>query len=341
MLDKIKSWYQRCVKLLELNEYEITFETVPGLEDLGRCYSDPTYASALVQIRDPGDGSHPDWPRSTLHELIHVRMGGGLGTEPGSAERASLEHGVEMMTRILYRLIMGGASDADVQRVARGCARTIETARKGTRRSSMINAARIGEIAMDLGAMDLPEEAKALVQELIGLAAGGGDSGEMPPEKDPAVPATDPKDPNAPAALPPPMNARLARIDALARKTEARVEARYREELIASARKALGAECTPVFEKKLMSATPEIADAILEGALSRGAPKPPTTVAEKKPEVETNVIPLRSGEDAAKLSPLQRQNRQNIAGQIGAASTSQALNAGANKPVRTIGRRTK
>jgi len=190
MLEEVKRWIARCASFLRLGEYEIEVALDPNLEPLGSTVCDPTYQMASVILRDPATGAHSDWRRTALHELIHVRMGGSLGTDEGTEERSALERGVEMMTRILYNLIERGADDATLARVARGCARTIETARAAERNGVMGNGARIAEIAMALGGMELPDEAKALVQELIGLASGDG--GEPEPMSAEPMDGTDP-----------------------------------------------------------------------------------------------------------------------------------------------------
>ena len=333
MMDEIKSWMQRCVRILKLDEYEIALSLHPTLAALGECVSDPVYQSAVITLRDPAMGNHPDWKRSLLHELIHVRMGGGLGTEPGSEERSALERGVEMMTRILHRMISSGVSDAAISRAAQGCARTLKTAREGTKRGNM-DAKRIIEIVSSLSAMaELPEEAKKLVGELAALAVGG-DEGAIstadPPMKDAAA-----GDKAIGEALPMERNA-LNRVAQLNAKTLARAEASYKTELVKEARSKLGAACTPAFEAKLMASSPEIGEALLEGACSRGdAPKPN---ASREVIAEQNVIPLRRGEKFESLTPLQRRNRANIAEQIGTLAATQALQSSKSGPVRTVGR---
>lgn len=337
MLEKIRAWFERCRRILALGEYEIAFEVLPDLDAAGVSYVDPVYNNALVQILDPQAGEHADWERTTLHELIHVRMGGSLGTELGTQERAALERGVEMMTRILYRLIKGGASERYVSRVAQGCARSFKMANvaRETNRGTMSNGARIGEIAMTLGGMELPEEAKALVQELIGLASG---EGPIEPDMKPDNQIDQNQDP----AMSPQIVARQKRIDALLAKSETLAGQSVKRALIATARETLGAACTPALEKRLLdAASPEIAEALLEGATMRGAHPSQSGAAEKQIGKAADVIPLRPGEDLSKLNPLQRQNRARIAGQLGAQATTAALTHGSRAPSRTIGRQPK
>lgn len=308
MSDAIRAWFQRCKSILSLGEYEIELALDPGLEDLGRCYSDPTYNAALIELRDPAGGNHADWARSLLHELVHVRMGGSLGTEEGSAERSALERGVEMMTRILYRMITGGASDAAVSRVAAGCARSIKTAREGnaTRRSPMGNGARIAEIAMSLGGMELPDEAKALVTELIGLASGDENGGGVEPDsvvgKDEPMP-----DGIDPAKMPPAYREQVKRIAADLAFTERatimnRAALEVPADVLTVAIKAEISKLPPAEARAFISG-------LKRGAAARPSPKSATETRREalKPgadvEVDDDSKYLRPGEKLDKVNP--------------------------------------
>jgi hypothetical protein len=276
MLPNILAWVDRCKSALALAEYEITLSLVEGLEALGLCVADATYQIADIAIRDPSDGSHPDWERTILHELVHVRMGGALGTAPGSEERSALERGVEMMTRVLYKMIKGGATQRAISNAARLCARTIATAREGN--EGRMNGARIAEIAMSLGGMDLPEEAKALVTELIGLASGGeptSEGDELVPEKDPAAAI-----PSLPADQEKMYRALMG--DKNYDTFRANAAQLMKAQQMQLARATLGAALTPHDENVINKLSPEAAAAYVQG-LKRGTSKQAVTPGHKPP----------------------------------------------------------
>lgn len=302
MLPEVLAWLDRCKAALRLGEYEITFSLVPEMADLGAAFVDPVYQRADIVIRDPSDGSHPDWKKSLLHEAVHVRNGGALGTAPGSEERAALERGVEMMTRIIYPWIEAGTYRTRIDGIARLCARTVETARMGVHRSDM-NGARIAEIALALGGMDLPEEAKALVTELIGLAAGGGDdAGIDPPMKE------DPK-PDPMMAMAPDEEKAFRKavgdktVDAL-RLNAAKI---LTAQTITLARTALGPLLTPADEKEIEGMTHAEGAAYLKGlrrASRKASGAPGHRPAAEPPIPDKEADPstfLRVGEDPKKV----------------------------------------
>lgn len=306
MLRDVLAWVERCKSFLRLGEYEVTVELDPNLEQLGLCVADPTYQVANMWIRDPSAGDHGDWRRTVLHELVHVRMGGALGTEPGTEERSALERGVEMMTRVLYKMMMAGAPERALAGAASLCARTIETAREGNERSDqMENGARIAEIAMQLGGMELPEDAKPLVTELISLAAGGG--GEV---VDPVVPEKDaPPDPMMAAD---PEGEKMYRkilgdkqVDAI----KANAAKIARAQTITLARAELGDRLTPADEAEIAKMPPGEAAAYIKGLKRSTARQAPNgggsqyrqpAGAEGNQKVDLRAF-LKPGEDFAKL----------------------------------------
>jgi hypothetical protein len=233
-------------------------------------------------------------------------MGGALGTAPGTEERSALERGVEMMTRVLYKMMVAGAPERELSGMARMCARTIETAREGNEWSmSMGDGARIAEIAMQLGGMELPEEAKPLVQELIGLAAGGGGGDSlMPPEKDPPQ---DPKDPMMAADPEPDKMYRglAARVDAM----NARFTKIERAQIVALARAEMGEKLTPIDEREIAGMAPSEASAYLKGLKRSQSGSKGVAASDaqshKAPKIDTVDLKsfLKPGEDAEKVKP--------------------------------------
>lgn len=196
---------------------------------------------------------------------------------------------------------------------------------------------RYGEIMMELGSMELDAKAKALVAELASMTVGGdGPTSEPePPMLEELKPSDAPMAGGMPGEKPDPM----ARASRLIKATEDLAARQYRRALVTEARSQLGTDCTPDFERKLLAATPEVAEAMLEGAMARGPARQTTPAREGQATSGGNVVPLRRGEDETKLSPLQKQTRQRLADQLGTDGASAALQASNNRPTRTVGRK--
>lgn len=274
----IASWFERCRRLLRLDEFEIELRLDPELPVLGTCVADPTYPTAYIDLLDPSSGAHPDWKRTLLHELIHVRNGGSLGTASGSEERAALERGVEMMTRILYGLIEGDASERRIALTVDMCARTVEAAREGN--GMAMDPGKLMDIGASLGALkareDIPEDVKAELDKLQAALAEAVGAAPPAEETEPVIPDVEKPDTSTAAIGKNEAAFRAAMGDKAFEELKAEGERASRALLIQTARAKLGAALTPAHEKIIMSRSLNEGRAFVEG-LCLAAPRPGTS----------------------------------------------------------------
>jgi len=270
-----------------------------------------------------------------VHELVHLHLA-PFETEDGTAERFYEEQAVESMTRAFTDLARGGAP----ARVIIGAAKKlIRTARKETVMDAkqVIEALRAAD---GDAALKILEEYVA--EQLAGADGGDGEGAPMAAVEDltkkpagelPMAGAMDSKI----------ASKKMARVSMLEDKSEELAAKQYKRLLIKEAREQLGTECTTFFEKKLLeAASPEIAEAILDGATSRGPERKSAVGAERQSERRgANVIPLRQGEDEAKIPAHEKQRRMRLVRQLGPDKVA-AMFAGATpKATRIVGRRAK
>lgn len=192
---ELREWVDRCKRALGIGHIEISMRLVPmiaGRESvLGATIdNNKTYETARVLLKDPRLGNHADWRRTVLHELIHIAMGGTLGTAPDSAERSTLETFVERQTRALYKLLT--SDNGQAFDLARMCFRTAKTAREGGGHSMEQLIKMLMELAGDESFKALPPEALAKFQAVISAAAGLSGEASPPSAPEGAALAVDP-----------------------------------------------------------------------------------------------------------------------------------------------------
>lgn len=340
MREQILAYMRRWIGILRLgDEWEITLKLDPALKDLGRTEADPAYGRARVELLDPARAAHPDWKRTLIHELLHVRI--PLAAPPGTALCGVIEHSVEMLARILYQMDSTGVAPDVMFRKAHAWARTITTARVGARMSRMGNGKRAMEIIALLAAMKLPEEAMTLVTELGGFAVddGGGTGTATDPMLvsdpakggDPMLTADPGKNAAAMArAILGPDGFKSYQANLILGASMAAENARAG--VIAMARRELGDGADalkPEQEGELLKMTPSEAAAALRFAKSRKAA--PTSMARaddiRPPNPDTGAPLLAPGEDAAKMHPAILEARASQARQFGRDTVQAALNA--------------
>lgn len=273
---QFSAWVARCKAALGISHLEIAMRLVPAIggnqSALGATIdTDTTYETARVLIKDPSFGGHDDWRRTVLHELIHVAMGGTLGTPPESKARADLERFVERQTRALYRLLTAG--DAPSLDAARICFRTAKTAREGGGHSMEQLIKMLMELAGDESFKALPPEALAKFQAVISAAAGLSGEAAPPSAPEGAALAVDPMadkekgmDDKAYALR---VKAMREATEQSMRRAKADAEALERGAFVAR----IGAELalTPAQEAKIKGLSVDQARAYVEGLKENGA----------------------------------------------------------------------
>lgn len=316
--------------ILRVADWRITTVEDPELKAplAGFCERLANYKEAIITVGTWLDARTLE--ETVVHELLHLHMA-PFETKNDSPERVWEEQAVESITRGIIDLSRNGAPVAAVQRYARKrlASKRAIVAQRGT-----MDAKRYGEIMMELGSMDLDAKAKALVAELAGMTMGADETepADAPEEKIPP-PGEDEAPPLAAKAV-----AKMQRNVILAEKTEKLLARQYGRALINEARERLGGECTPVFERRLLAATPDIAEALLEGATSRGPARKSIEVTEGEARNGSSAVPLRSGEKEATISDLQKMTRLRLVAQLGPEVAQAALDASSGVARRTIGR---
>ncbi len=274
---QFRAWVARCKDALGISHWEIKIRLLPIVADnLNALGATPdanlAYESAVIVIKDPRDGSHRDWKRTVLHELLHAASGGTLGTRPGSKERDDLERFIERQTRSIYRLLIAG--DAPSLDAARICFRTAKTAREGGGRS--MNKAFLEALAA-LTKMPEFQQLSAEVQDGIFavITAAGMAGGEAAPVSEPEGAALA-VDPTADKEKGMDDKGYAMRAQALREATErslraAKADAEALERGAFVAR--IGAELTltPAQEAKIKTLSVEQARAYVEGLKESGA----------------------------------------------------------------------
>lgn len=271
---EFRSWVARCKEAMGIAHWEIKIYFLPIVANnpdaLGATPdADLAYESAVIVIKDPRHGGHPDWKRTVLHELLHAASGGTLGTRQGSKERDDLERFIERQTRSLYRLLTAG--DAPSLDAARMCFRMAKAAREGGGNSMEQLIKMIMELAGDEAFAALPPEAKAKFQAVVTAAAALGSGESAPPSAPEGAalaldPAADPKDKKDDFAM------RRAAIDASLKRAAADAAAIEKGAFMAR----LGHELhlTPDQEKRIAAMPVDVARAYAEGLKDAGAVKP-------------------------------------------------------------------
>lgn len=328
MRDQVLAYFKRWIGILRLgDENKIEVRIIPGKEDLGECTNDPRYGRAYIELRDPSDGTHPDWKESVIHELLHVRI--PIAAPEGSALRNIVEHSIEIMSRILCAMDGAGSAPETMYRKAHTWARTIETARVGHIRMKRMNGKRIVEIAVALAAMELPPEAMELVTELSGLAMGDADAavdnaemGKDPNvEMDPMLATADAKDPTAAMY-------RTALGEDGWNQFQKNAQAMARNQIVKMARQAFGDKLTPAQEAELTAMAPRDAAIWIRGRKSAPVTVAPNAMKreELRPAALDNAPILAPGEDAATVHPALLAARASQAAQFGRETVVAALN---------------
>lgn len=340
MREQILAYMRRWIGILRLgDEWEIGLKVDPALAPLGYTKADPRYGVAVVSIRDPAGGQNPDWRRTVIHELLHVRI--PIAAPVNSELCNTLEHSVEMLARVLFKMDSGGADTGAMFRRAHAWARTITTARVGARMSRMGNGKRAMEIVAEAAKMGLKDEAMALITELAGFAVddAGTDDGSVDPmaASDPAK--VDPMLATDPAKATDAMMRTILGDGYKAFRENVLLGAKLaadnaRAGVIAMARRELGDgadRLTPEDEASLLKRTPSEAAIWLEGrkghavvnsgGMAReGGPRAPLDAGDGGPI-------LAPGEDAAKVHPVILQSRAAQAAQFGRVAVEQGLAA--------------
>lgn len=335
MLEQVTAYFRRWIGILRLgDENEIALRLIRGKPDLGECFNDPRYGRAYIELRDPSDGTHPDWKRSTIHELLHVRI--PIAAPENSPLRGAIEHSVEIMSRILFDLDSAGSTPETMYRKAHTWARTIQAAHGGQKRmKKMADPAALAALAMDAGAAiaaDPPDVAAMteLLKKLIALAAGG-DAEVADPEmgKDPAAGAdpllvTDPKDPAAAMY-------RAALGDDGWKQFQTNAQEMARGQIVSMARTAFGDKLLPAHEAELAKMTPREAAIWIKGRKSAPSAPVPDAASMKRQDLRAPADAkdgapiLAPGEDAAKVHPAILAARANQAEQFGRDTVVAAL----------------
>lgn len=335
MREQVLAYMYRWIAILRLgDEWEFELKLTPNLEDLGFTRADPRYGKAEVSLRDPSDGSHTDWRRTVIHELLHVRI--PISAPAESPLCSVIEHSVEVLARILFRMDSSGADSGSMFRQAHAWARTIKTARVG-KRTDMGNAKRAMEIMVALATMKVPEEAMTLITELAGFAVD--DSGEEP--SDPMAAAATKQDPmlaSDPGKAAEAMM-RIALGDAGYKAYRANIALaanmateNARAGVLTMARRELGdgaGKLTPEEEASLLKKSPHDAAQWLEGRRAR--PQQATAGMARQGDglraanTEDDAPILAPGEDAAKVRPEVLQMRAMQAQQFGRATVVAGL----------------
>jgi hypothetical protein len=206
-----------------------------------------------------------------LHELIHIAMGGTLGTAPDSAERSTLETFVERQTRALYKLLT--SDNGQAFDLARMCFRTAKTAREGGGQSMEQLIKMLMELAGDESFKALPPEALAKFQAVISAAAGLSGEASPPSAPEGAALAVDPMADKEKGMDDKAYAMRLAALRAdteqSMRRAKADAEAFEKGAFVAR----IGAELalTPAQETKMKGMPVEQARAYIEGLKESGA----------------------------------------------------------------------
>ncbi len=237
------------------SDWRINCQYTSGLPDgtLAKVKALWKYLEAVIWIADPATVPH-DVEETLVHELGHLPFA-PFETEEGSFQDAMEERAVETIARGMIALKRNKAP-TQVQAVARrqidshlSVARARLKARKA--RSTMFDAARFGEIMMELGATpDLPDSIKPLIAELAGMAAGGEAMPSDPLKEEPKP------TPPIPGSLPAfRVSALTAQADGYARKRVDLERSMAADAARTKARKDLGARCTPALERRLIGMT--------------------------------------------------------------------------------------
>ena len=259
---ELREWVDRCKRALGIGHIEISMRLVPLIA--GR----ESVLGATIY-----NNNHTDWRRTVLHELIHIAMGGTLGTAPDSAERSTLETFVERQTRALYKLLT--SDNGQAFDLARMCFRTAKTAREGGGQSMEQLIKMLMELAGDESFKALPPEALAKFQAVISAAAGLSGEASPPSAPEGAALAVDPMA-DKEKGMGADDKAYAMRVQALRAATErslkaAAADAEALEKGAFVAR--IGAELTltPAQETKIKGMPVEQARAYVEGIKESGA----------------------------------------------------------------------
>lgn len=339
---EFRSWVARCKEAMGIAHWEIKIYFLPIVANnpdaLGATPdANLAYESAVIVIKDPRHGGHPDWKRTVLHELLHAASGGTLGTRQGSKERDDLERFIERQTRSLYRLLTAG--DAPSLDAARMCFRVAKTAREGGGNSMEQLIKMIMELAGDEAFKALSPEAMAKLQAVVTAAAALG-SGEAAPPSAPdgaalaLDPAADPKDKKDDFAM------RRAAIDASLKRAAA--DAAAIEKGAFMARLGHELQLTPEQEKKLAGMPVEHARIYADALKEAGAIKPnlqgvslrqgPADSPRGEPQEQSLAIAElgETDESVKKLSPTMLEMRRQMARENPHGWKAAVMRAGGN-----------